>query len=235
MGFQCLFKRISVKNLGKRKLIFFEEIKTFSNVTEFNEDKDKLDSLKNNWSQNIFKNTHPIVLELACGKGEYTNELAKTYPDKNFIGVDIKGDRINRAAKVALKNKCMNVHFLRIEIQFLDKFFSKDEVDEIWITFPDPLLKGKNRDKRLTSSKYLNLYKSVLKKNGIVHLKTDSITLFNFTLNTIHEENHTLLYKTNDLYNEKNIDAKLIEIQTTYEKRYLAEKKKINYVKFKLN
>lgn len=221
--------------MGKRKLQFFEEIKQFPNVTEFEDNPEELKRLQGNWNTDVFKNDHPIVLELACGKGDYTTALAETFPDKNFIGIDIKGDRIHRGAKRALEKKLTNVHFLRIEIQFVHEYFNEAEVDEIWITFPDPHLRGKRRDNRLTSEKYLTLYKSIIKRDGLLHLKTDSKTLFDFTVYTLNEKNYQILYLTDDLYHSEIKDLYVKEIQTYYEQKYLAIGKKITYLKFLLH
>lgn len=221
--------------MRNRKLHFFDEIRALPNVFEFDFDRKKLETLKNNWAKTVFNNSNPIVLELACGKGEYSNLLAKENQEINFIGIDIKGDRLCKAAKFALANSLRNVHFLRIDIQFIREYFGKKEIDELWITFPDPQIKGKNFRKRLSSEKYLNIYKDILKTNGKIHLKTDSDTLYQFTLKTIEEENHHLISHSSDLYHEENINPNLLQIQTSYEKRYLSENKKIKYITFQLN
>jgi tRNA (guanine-N7-)-methyltransferase len=220
--------------LGKRKLHFFDEIKTFEHVLEFDHDENLLNSIAGKWNTDRFKNSNPIILELACGKGEYTNALAERHPNINFIGVDIKGDRIHRGAKRALQNDLTNVQFIRSEIQFLPRYFAENEVDEIWITFPDPHLRGKRRDNRLTSQKYCEIYKKFLKPEGVVHLKTDSQTLFLFTRFTLLENQHSILVSTDDLYNDNSIDSSLKEIQTYYEKKYLRLGKNITYIKFRL-
>ena len=187
--------------------------------------------LKGNWNENVFENNHPIVLELGCGKGEYTTGLAQRYPGKNFIGVDIKGARMWRGAKTSVENKITNVAFLRIRIELIEKFFSANEISEIWLTFPDPQPRESKENRRLTSPHFLKKYRNMLLPKGLLHLKTDSSELFNYTLGILKNEKGKLLFSSTDLYNSDvtNIDLK---IQTTYEKKFLSEGKKICYLCF---
>ncbi|MBN2350576.1 MAG: tRNA (guanosine(46)-N7)-methyltransferase TrmB [Bacteroidales bacterium] len=188
--------------------------------------------LKNNWQSKFFQNTNPIIIELGCGKGEYTVGLAELYPEKNFIGVDIKGSRIWKGAKTALNKSLKNVGFLRTRIEFIKSFFGADEIDGIWLTFPDPQLK-KNR-KRLTSSRYLNLYRSFISGNGNIQLKTDNKELYKYTLKLALYNKFEIKSYTDNLYgSEGNEEAKLF--QTHYETRFLKEGIKIKYICFKLN
>jgi tRNA (guanine-N7-)-methyltransferase len=215
--------------MGKYKLRQFEELNTFSNVFQ----KEKDTSLKGKWQETYFKNKKPIVVELACGKGEYTVNMAKTMPDKNFIGVDIKGNRLWTGAKMALEENIENVAFLRIQIENLQEYFEQGEIDEVWITFPDPQPQVSREKKRLTSIRFLNLYKLVLKANAIIHLKTDSDLLYDYTLSVIDEHNLTLIANTSNLYKSDLLDE-ILSIKTYYEGKYLSVGKNINYVKFHL-
>ena len=211
--------------MGKDKLKRFIEIATFANVFEMEPVH------KGFWGANYFKNSHPIVLELGCGRGEYTVNLAEKYPDKNFIGIDIKGARIWRGAKTAIENNMQNVAFLRIEIENILDHFSAAEISEIWITFPDPQPQISRERKRLTSVRFLTYYQNILKPNGIVHLKTDSDALYDYTNTLIQDKPIQVLAATTDLYQDEMLDD-LLQIQTTYEKKYLAVGKNINYLKF---
>lgn len=213
--------------MGKNKLKRFAELKTFPNVLEENT------QFKGKWAKHFFQNSNPITLELACGKGEYSTGLGKNYSQKNFIGIDIKGNRIWKGAKTALDEKLNNVAFLRIRIDHIGEYFSENEVDEIWIIFPDPFLKEKKIKKRLTSPFFLDLYKKILKKDGIIHLKTDDDTLYNFTLENLNQRNHSILELTNDLYNSGIITEDL-SIKTFYELQHLQKGKKIKYIRFRL-
>lgn len=213
--------------MGKDKLKRFSEIKSFPNVFE-------LDPIhKGKWGVNYFKNNNPIILELGCGRGEYTLSLAKYFPAKNFIGIDIKGARIWRGAKSGIEGNISNMAFLRIEIEHLAEYFEEQEVDEIWITFPDPQPQISREKKRLTYVRFLEMYKKVLKPNGIVHLKTDNDGLYEYTLESLRNSNQLILRHTNNLYEEKWLDD-LLSIQTTYEKKYRAVGKNINYIQFQL-
>ncbi len=211
--------------MGKDKLKRFAELETFTNVFQLNPVH------KGNWNKNYFKNNQPIVLELGCGRGEYTVSLAKYFPVKNFIGIDIKGARIWRGAKTGMEENISNMAFLRIEIEQLEEHFSDKEVDEIWITFPDPQPQISRERKRLTSDRFLTMYKKVLSPNGIVHLKTDNDGLYAYTLEKIAELNLKLIKHTADLYKEEWLDD-VLSIQTTYEKIYRDKGKNINYIQF---
>ncbi len=221
--------------MGKNKLNRFSELKTFSNVIESGIDEvfNKNHRLKGKWSDVLFKNTKPIVLELGCGKGEYAVKLAEKYPNKNFIGIDIKGARMWVGARQAIKTGLKNVVFLRTRIEFISSFFNNDEIDEIWITFPDPQEKSNRRNKRLTSSVFLNMYKNFLKSDGVINLKTDNKKLFDYTFRLLSENNCKILIHTDDLYNSEHID-KAFEIKTHYEQMFLKEEKPIHYMQFML-
>ncbi len=188
--------------------------------------------LKGRWHADFFKNENPIVLELGCGKGEYTVGLAKLYPEKNFIGVDIKGSRIWTGAKESYQKDMKNVAFLRTGINLLQHFFDKDEVAEIWITFPDPQMK-KTR-KRLTSSSFLSLYEYIMQPQGVVHLKTDSNFLYTYTKAIIEENRYAILAATENLYNDMP-DDEILSIKTFYEQQWLARGLNIKYLKFQLH
>jgi len=221
--------------VGKDKLKRFAENETFHNLIQPTMEEVQNDLyLIGTWGKDFFKNSHPIVLELGCGRGEYTVGLASKYPDKNFIGIDRKGARIWRGAKTSVEDNLINAGFLRTRLEFLDKCFARDEVSEIWITFPDPHLKSKKINNRLTSPHFLNKYKEIISSDGIIHLKTDSDFLYNFTLQIIEEYKHTLIYETNNLYAEGN-DLEVAEIRTFYEKMFLKQEIKIKYIQFKLN
>jgi tRNA (guanine-N7-)-methyltransferase len=213
--------------MGKDKLRRFAEVATFANVLQLEEGK----PLKGNWARNHFKNDNPVVLELACGKGEYTVNLARLFPEKNFIGVDYKGNRIWRGAKTALEDNINNVAFLRIQIESILDYFATKEVSEIWITFPDPQPQLSREKKRLTSPRFLEKYKSILKTGGILHLKTDNDDLHEYTFEKINELDLKLHTKTEDLYNSKHANE-VLSIKTYYEKKYLATDKNIKYLKF---
>ena len=175
-----------------------------------------------------------LCLELACGKGEYARALAERDPDRNYIGIDIKGARIWKGAKIALEKKIDNIRFLRMQIDHLDEYFASGEVDEIWITFPDPYLRKSKSSKRLTSPKFLDIYKKILKPGGLIHLKTDSEPLFRFTKETLRDTGCKTVDLVEDVYKERP-DDELLTIQTFYEKQHLEKGKTIRYVCFKLN
>ena len=202
------------------------DVAVFKNVFEY-EHIHQENILKGKWHSHVFKNQNPIVLELACGKGEYTVSLAAKYPQKNFIGIDIKGPRIWIGAKQALSENLVNVRFLRTFIDHLDNFFSENEIDEIWIVFPDPYLKKER--KRLTSPKFLDIYRRIMKPGGLVHLKTDSETLFDYTLDVIQKEKCELVKLFKDVYRDST-DSELLHIQTYYERMHLAKGKTIRYL-----
>lgn len=215
------------KQVGKDKLKRFAEVAGFANVLQLDEGK----PMAGKWSNGFFKNGHPLVLELACGKGEYTVNLAQMFPERNFLGIDYKGNRIWRGAKTALEEAINNVGFLRIQIENITDYFSPGEVDEIWITFPDPQPQLSREKKRLTSPRFLEKYKQILNPGGIVHLKTDNDGLHAYTVETIAAlglKNHG---QTEDLYNSSLADE-VLSIKTYYERKYLKDNKNINYVKF---
>jgi tRNA (guanine-N7-)-methyltransferase len=213
--------------VGKDKLKRFAEVSTFGNVLQLDAGK----PLKGNWGKSFFKNNNPVVLELACGKGEYTVNLATLFPQKNFIGIDYKGNRIWRGAKTALEEGVPNVGFLRIQIETLPDYFGPGEVDEIWITFPDPQPQLSREKKRLTSPRFLEKYRELLKPGGFINLKTDNDGLHAYTAEKISEAGLKLHIKTEDLYHSGFADE-VLSIKTYYEKKYLKENKTINYLKF---
>lgn len=213
--------------MGKDKIRRFAEIDTFNNVLQLDAGK----PYQGTWASHFFKNNNPVVLELGCGKGEYTINLAQMFPDKNFIGVDYKGNRIWRGAKTALEEGVNNVGFLRIQIENLLDYFAPGEVDEIWITFPDPQPQVGREKKRLTSPRFLNKYTHILKNGGYVNLKTDNDGLHAYTAEKIGELELILHAKTEDLYHSQYADD-VLNIKTYYEKKYLKDNKNINYLKF---
>lgn len=219
------------------KLEKFAEFESFDNcVTLFWENLSKGFALKGKWHKEHFKNQKPIVLELGCGKGEYTIGLAQKHPEKNFIGVDIKGNRIWTGAKQAIENKMENVAFVRTKIDFIDYCFDTNEVDEIWITFPDPQPQSPRAKQRLTHKLFLDRYRKFLKKGGIVHLKTDSTSLYEFTLEVIAENKLPIIWHTNDLYKNCPVDREeLINIKTHYETLFTEKGEDIKYICFKLD
>lgn len=226
--------------MGRRKLQKFAEMMTFPHVYENRNLSDpKLECLgeivqrRGSWRTQHFDNQHNIVLELACGRGEYAVALGRAFPEKNFIGVDIKGARIWEGAKIALEQQLKNVAFLRTRIEQISLFFEKDEVDEIWITFPDPFLRESKENRRLTSAYFLTEYRKFLKKNGIIHLKTDSPDLYEFTLETLkNDTNAKLLYAENDIYSQSLLFPEW-QYQTYYEKKNIAQST-IKYIKFSI-
>ncbi len=191
-------------------------------------------SLKGKWSQEFFKNNQPIVLELGCGKGEYTVGLAEKFPEKNFIGVDIKGARMWRGARTATDNLVKNVGFLRTQIELIDHCFSKGEVSEIWITFPDPHIKFRRRKKRLTSPSMLDKYRSIISDNALLHLKTDSQFLYGYTLGILEGFGYEILDSSYDIDRQKP-DDELLKIRTNYEGIFRKKGLPITYIKFQLN
>ena len=219
---------------SKNKLKRFKENETFSNVIQPTREEvlNNTLMLKGNWNRNFFKNQNPIVLELGCGKGEYSVNLATMFPEKNFLGIDIKGARFWRGAKTALAEKINNVGFLRTQIELVDCIFDKNEVDEIWITFPDPQIKYKRTKHRMTNPDFLNKYKKILKPNGIVHLKTDSEYMHGYTLGLLQGLGLTIEYAHHDVYGTTNAPKEVTDIQTYYESQYLAINKKITYLRF---
>lgn len=220
---------------SKNKLKRFKENESFQNVIQPERD-DVLNgfSLKGKWDT-YFKNDHPIVLELGCGKGEYSVALAQKYPDKNFIGIDIKGARFWRGAKTALQTGLHNVAFLRTQIELIDYCFGVDEISEIWITFPDPQIKYKRTKHRLITKPFLEKYQSLLKKDGFTQLKTDSQFLHGYLLGLLHEGNHEVIYANHDIYNSSSPPEEATAIQTFYENQYLEHNKAITYISFRTN
>ena len=212
--------------MAQKKLQRFEAINSFPNVLQYPE------GMAGNW-HDFFKNKHPITLELACGKGEYTIGLASLYPGRNFIGVDLKGNRIYVGAKKCLESGLKNAGFLRTDIEKLDSYFRQGEVDEIWLTFPDPQLRISRAKKRLTHPRFLRLYQQVLKKNGLIHLKTDSPVLYHFTRLVIELYGLRLHEDLPDIYHGSPLKKEL-SIQTYYESLDIAQSKKVYYLSFTL-
>jgi tRNA (guanine-N7-)-methyltransferase len=219
------------------KLEKFADYNRFENCfTLYFEDLSRGLDLKGKWHENYFRNERPIVLELGCGKGEYTVGLAKNNPGKNFIGVDIKGNRIWTGAKEALDTQMKNVAFIRTRIDFIEYCFGANEVSEIWITFPDPQPQKTRVRKRLTNILFLNRYRKFLKAGGQVHLKTDSTGFYEYTLEVIKEHRLPLMFATHDLYNNCPKDREeLVEIKTHYEKLFTGKGAAIKYCSFKIN
>jgi tRNA (guanine-N7-)-methyltransferase len=246
--------------MGQKKLIKFAAIKEYNNVLEFPQDMQGkwaafFDALKKGTStidisslsisdghfvsnvSSINKEDNastPLTLELACGRGEYAVGLGRMFPEQHFIGIDLKGNRIWKGASIANKDGLKNVAFVRSQIELTSNYFAKDEVDEIWITFPDPQLRWSKSKKRLTHPKFLRLYQQFLKNDGIVHLKTDSPLLYNFTLKVIELYGLHLIYKTDHLYAEQNIDPRCL-IKTYYEGLDIAQSNKIHYIQFNID
>ena len=219
---------------SKNKLKRFNENETFSNVIQpKREEILEGFSLKGKWNT-FFKNDNPIVLELGCGKGEYTIALAQKNPDKNFIGIDIKGARFWRGAKTALEEDLTNVGFVRTQIELINQLFAENEVDEIWITFPDPQIKYQRTKHRMTNTAFLKKYNVILKENGIVNLKTDSEFMHGYTLGLLHGEGHEILNANHNVYKNEGSPKEVTETQTFYENQYLAVNKSITYIQFRL-
>jgi tRNA (guanine-N7-)-methyltransferase len=221
---------------SKNKLRRFRENETFENVIQPSREELEKDqfSLKGKWNKDFFKNDNPIVLELGCGKGEYTIGLSKQDATKNFIGIDIKGARFWRGAKTAIEENLENVAFLRAQIELIDRVFAENEVDEIWITFPDPQIKYKRTKHRLTNAEFLQKYNHILKPEGLVNLKTDSEFMHGYTLGLLHGEGHEILYAHHDIYENEYSPKAVREIQTFYEKQYLDQGKPITYIQFRI-
>jgi len=206
----------------------FAEVAAFRNVVQLDAGK----AFMGSWASGFFGNDRPVVLELACGKGEYTVNLARLFPDRNFIGIDYKGNRIWRGAKTALAENMANVGFLRIQIETITDYFAPGEIDEIWITFPDPQPQKGREKKRLTNPDFLEKYKRLLKESGIMHLKTDNDGFYAYTLEQIGRLGLTKIAETTDLYRSDLADE-VLSIKTYYEQKYLANGKNINYVKWR--
>ena len=224
--------------MGKNKLARFAENKILPNVFQPTRDE-ALDNypLKGKWRTEVFKNQNPIVLELGCGKGEYSVGLAKSFPNKNFIGIDIKGARFWFGAKEAHEKNLNNAAFLRTQIELVDCFFDQDEVDEIWITFPDPQIKYRRTKHRMTHPDFLDRYRKILKKDGIIHLKTDSEFLHGYTLGLLQGQGHEIISAHHDIYGAPEYEPGtplLREIKTYYEGLFSAKGKTITYIKFRI-
>lgn len=220
---------------SKNKLKRFKENETFKNVLQpTRAEVEKGFSQRGTWSEH-FGNSNPIVLELGCGKGEYTVGLAKLFPEKNFVGIDIKGARFWRGAKTALEEGLNNVAFLRSQIELLDLLFAENEVSEIWITFPDPQIKYKRTKHRMTNQVFLDRYKKVLKPNAIMHLKTDSEFMHGYTLGLLQGIGHEIIYANHDVYKNEGSPKEVLELQTFYENQYLEKGKPITYIQFRIN
>ncbi|PHN04247.1 tRNA (guanosine(46)-N7)-methyltransferase TrmB [Flavilitoribacter nigricans] len=225
----------------RNKLAKFAELLTFPNVYEnFDTQRPELAGqhgaivdLKGRWNEDHFQNEQPITLELACGRGEYSLGLGRMYPERNFIGVDIKGARIWKGAKIALAESLDNVAFLRTRIEILDAFFAEAEVDEIWITFPDPFLGNKKINRRLTSPNFLDIYKRVLSPKGLIHLKTDEIQLHDYTMEVLRERDDIeILYADDDIYG-KELYLPELGLKTYYENLNISDSDTIKYIQFR--
>ncbi|MDR1707357.1 MAG: tRNA (guanosine(46)-N7)-methyltransferase TrmB [Prevotella sp.] len=217
--------------MGKNKLAKFANMEEYPHVFQypFAVLQEQGFEMKGKWNELFFKNDNPIVLELGCGKGEYTVGLAKLFPNKNFIGIDIKGARMWTGAKKSLNEGLTNVAFLRTHIELITHFFGQGEIYEIWITFPDPQMNKVN--KRMTSTRFIKLYRQILSDNGIIHLKTDSNFMFTYTCAMVKENNLPILFETDDLYHSGLADD-ILKIQTFYEQQWLARGLNIKYIKF---
>ncbi|MBO5058062.1 MAG: tRNA (guanosine(46)-N7)-methyltransferase TrmB [Prevotella sp.] len=220
--------------MSKGKLAKFAAMETFKNVFQypFSVVENVPFDMQGHWCEQYFKNSNPIVLELGCGKGEYTVGLARLFPNVNFIGVDIKGARMYTGAKQALEENLTNVAFLRTNIEIIDRFFAVDEVQEIWLTFSDPQMK--NWRKRLSSTMFLNRYRRFLVDGGLIHLKTDSNFLFTYTTYLVEKNSLSVVFRTEDLYHSVMPDEKILSIQTYYESMWIERGLNIKYMKFQL-
>jgi len=219
---------------SKNKLKRFKENETFENVIQpSREEVTNGFNLKGKWTT-FFKNSNPIVLELGCGKGEYTVGLARMNPNKNYIGIDIKGARFWRGAKTALEEGLQNVAFLRTQIELVDELFGENEVSEIWITFPDPQIKYKRTKHRMTNTVFLEKYRTILQSKGLIHLKTDSEFMHGYTLGLLHGLGHEVIYANHDVYKNEGSPDEVLKIQTFYENQYLEKGKPITYIQFRI-
>jgi len=224
----------------KGKLEKFAQLNTFANVYQnfdypevaLKGQHDTKIKYYGNWAENAFQNQQPIILELACGGGEYAISLAKKFPEINLIGIDVKGNRIWKGAKIGLQEHIRNLVFIRIRIEQLEQVFAPGEIHQIWITFPDPFVKKSKANRRLTSPNFLKIYKNLLAPGGLVHLKTDAKSLFDYTLATLAEARISPLETVKDIYGQKEI-PEILKIQTKYEKRHLEEGKIIYYLNFR--
>lgn len=218
--------------MPKRKLEHFRELETFSNVIQQPYYRENFDHpLKGKWGTEFFKNANPIVLELGCGKGEYSVGLARIHPDRNYIGIDIKGNRIWRGAKTALEEGLSNVGFIRTQVDRVANFFAPGEVAEIWVTFPDPKPKKGDARKRLTSKEMIECCRQILIPGGTISLKTDSTFNYDFTLETIRDNNYRLLRSSNDIDTDFPGDE-LLRIRTYYEMKFRGKGVRIHYICF---
>ena len=221
---------------SKNKLKRFRDNDDFENVIQ--PEREELISgnfkFKGNWAQTIFGNNNPIILELGCGKGEYTIYLAKKHPNINYVGIDIKGARFWKGAKTAKEDDLKNIFFIRTQIELIEFLFDKNEISEIWITFPDPQIKFKRTKHRLTNLDFLKKYKRILNPDGFINLKTDSEFLHGYTIGLVQAlENAQIVYSNHDIYNRTGSPEEVTDIQTHYEKLFLKENKPITYLKFK--
>lgn len=226
----------------RNKLQKFSDILSYPNVYENYDPKQaillgeegKEVSLKGSWNKDHFQNDHPLILELACGRGEYTLALAEKYPNKNFIGVDIKGARIWKGATIAQERNLNNAAFLRTRIEIINAFIGEEEIDEIWITFPDPFLRKSKANRRLTSHFFLDKFKNILKKDHVIHLKTDSPQLYEFSLESLDTyDSAKIIYTSNDIY-AAPLENPDLEFKTYYEKMHLEDKRLIKYIRFSI-
>ncbi|MCS5489624.1 tRNA (guanosine(46)-N7)-methyltransferase TrmB [Algoriphagus limi] len=216
--------------MSRKKLVRFKANEENPNVIQAG--KPIFEEIKGNWKERQFENKNPIVVELACGRGEFTVGLARVFPNQNFIGVDIKGSRIWKGSSTATAEGLQNVAFLRTQIQQLDKFFASGEIDELWITFPDPFPRDGDEKRRLTSPRFLDMYKPLIKKEGVVHFKTDNTGLFEYTLDLLKSrEDIKLIGFTHDFYQSEWKDDHF-GIKTRYEKIFTEKGEKIKYLKF---
>lgn len=217
--------------MGKNKLQKFDEMARYPHVFEYPYAilQEKGCDLKGTWNRSVFKNDYPIILELGCGRGEYTVGLGKLFPEKNFIGIDIKGARMWTGAKEAFESEMKNVAFLRTNIELIEHFFNPGEIAEIWLTFPDPQMKKVN--KRLTSTRFISLYRKILADNGLIHLKTDSHFMFTYTSEMVKVNHFPVNICTNDLYHS-DLYNEILSIQTYYEQQWLERGLEIKYIQF---
>lgn len=225
---------------GKKKLEHFAEMKTFPHAFEPELDEVfRTDyKMKGNWRSDFFKNDNPLVVEFGCGKGEYSVGMGRKFPEKNFIGVDIKGARMWRGAKTAQEENLKNIAFLRTRIEFIEGCFAPNEVDEIWITFPDPQMKDRREKKRLTGPLFIERYKQFLKPDGIIHLKTDSDFFYHFSVEECERNDYEILFKTDNLYQKgiQNFDSdfqEILNIKTHYEQIFTEKGHNIHYLRFR--
>lgn len=221
---------------SKNKLKRFKENETFENVLQPTREEVVSGEFqyKGKWNSDFFKNNNPIIVELGCGKGEYTIGLAEKNPNINYIGIDVKGARFWRGAKTAIETGMNNVGFVRTQIELIENIFSSHEISEIWITFPDPQIKYKRTKHRMTNSEFLKMYKRILKPEGVVNLKTDSEFMHGYTLGLLHGEGHEVLYSNHNVYKNEGSPSEVTEIQTFYENQYLEINKAITYIRFKI-